>query len=193
MRLLTVRTPVFDHVLRTCADSVILGAVLGACAGASPTAPPSVPASATTTTAPATAPPPSGSPEPELTFAVLDACAILPQKDAERIAATPLETGQPGNPLNPSCSYNGPITGPLAQVQIFIGDGAKKTYDIDVELKHEFKDVAGIGDEAHQENNAIFVRKGTTWVAIELVRLNDPAENVKALQDAAKKVVAALP
>jgi len=138
---------------------------------------------------------PAGTPSaaPDLTFAVLDACAILTQKDAETIAKTPLETGQPGNPVDPSCLYAGPVTGPLAQVQIFIGDGAKKTYDIDVTLKHVFIDLPAIGDEAHQEDNAIFFRKGTTWVAIELVRLNTPSENVKVLQDAAKKVVAALP
>lgn len=142
---------------------------------------------------PLTAPPPTSSPEPELTFTVLDACLILQKRDAEAIAQTPLETGQPGNPLSPSCMYTGPVTGPLAQVSIYIGDGAKKTYDIDLALHHEFTPVADIGDEAYQEDNGFFFRKGTTWVAIELVRLNDPSENVKLLQDAAKKVAAALP
>lgn len=169
---------------------VVVALVSAACSGTAATPPatrgPSLP--------PLTPPPATTTPEPEFTFApLLDACAILTQKDAQRIAQTPLETGQPGNALNPSCMYTGPVTGPLAQVQIFIGDGAKKTYDIDVQLDHEFEDVAGIGDEAHQENNAIFFRKGTTWVAIELVRLNDPAENVDTLQDAAKKVATALP
>lgn len=131
--------------------------------------------------------------EPEPTFAVLDACAIFTKADAERIAGTPLESAVPGDPLHPSCTYTGPVTGPLAQVQIFIGDGAKKTYDIEVRLKHDFTNIAGLGDEAHAENNAIFVRKGTTWVAIELVRLNDPAENRKPLQQAAKKVIARMP
>ena len=168
---------------------VIAGAaivlVLSGCAtgGAASGTPP------TPTVVPTFVRPPTPSPEPEMTFVALDACAILDHKAAQKIAQTPLETGQPGNPLSPSCLYTGPITGPLAQVQIFIGDGAKKTYDIDVQLKHVFKPVAGVGEEAYEETNAIFFRKGTTWVAIELVRLNDPSENVAPLQEVAKAAV----
>jgi hypothetical protein len=39
------------------------------------------------------------------------------------------------------------------------------------------------------ESNAIFFRSGTTWVAIELVRLNDPAENRERLEALARIVV----
>ena len=150
-----------------------------------PTAQPSLPTM--------TAAPPSATPEPAMTLAVLDACAILPKKDAEEIARTPLETGAPGNPLEPSCMYPGPVTGPLAQVEIYIGDGAKKAYDIDVGLNHEFVDVPGIGDEAFLEDNNIFFRKAATWVSIRLVRLNDPVENREALIEAAKTVAERLP
>jgi hypothetical protein len=141
----------------------------------------------------------AGSPEASPSEAVptlpatIDACALLPKAEAEIVAGTPLGDGVAGNALDPSCVYTGPTTGPLGQVSIFTGPGAKKTYDIDVELKHVFAPVAGIGDEAYEEPNAIFFRKGTTWVAIELVRLNDPAENRVPLEDAAKKAVARLP
>jgi len=160
-------------------------------AGCGGTATPTVAPTAVITPEPSELSSPSA--QPEMTFAVLDACAILPKNEAEKIAGTPLDPGLAGNPLNPSCMYTGPVTGPLGQVSIFIGDGAKKTYDIDVQLHHEFAPVPGVGDEAYLENNAIFFRRGTTWVAIELVRLNDPAENAKPLVDAAKAVVAKLP
>jgi hypothetical protein len=123
----------------------------------------------------------------------IDACALVPKAEAELVAGTPLEAGVPGNPLNPSCTYTGPVTGPLGQVSVYVGPSAKKTYDIDVELKHTFAPVAGIGDEAYEEPFAIFFREGETWVAIELVRLNDAAANRIPLEDAAKKAVARLP
>jgi hypothetical protein len=84
--------------------------------------------------------------------------------------------------------YTGPSSGPTAQVEAYIGDGAKKFYDIDRDLGHEFKALEGIGDEAQLEDGAVFVRKGTVWVAIRLVRLNDPKENEKPLEDIARKV-----
>jgi hypothetical protein len=163
---------------------------LAVCAGCAP--------AATATAVPTAAPPTViatsvATEPPAATLALVDACAILDQQAAEKIAQTPLETGVPGNPVEPSCMYTGPVTGPTAQVQIFIGDGAKKTYDIDVALKHAFVPVPGLADEAYLESNAIFFRKGTTWVAIELVRLNDPKANEQPLIDAATAVAASLP
>ena len=127
------------------------------------------------------------------TPAPLDACQLVTKKDAEALAGTPLDEGQAGNPLSPSCVYTGPVSGPLGQVSVYVGGGAKKTYDIDVELNHEFESVPDIGDEAYVEDNAIFFRKGSTWVAIELVRLNDPSENRGPLEKLASDVVLRLP
>jgi hypothetical protein len=118
-----------------------------------------------------------------------DACELVTKAEAETLAGTPVDPGQAVNPSEPSCTYTAPPTGPLGQVQVFVGAGAKKTLDIDRELQHEFTEVPGIGDEAWEENNAIFFRSGTTWVAIELVRLNDPAENREPLEALAKIVV----
>ena len=129
----------------------------------------------------------------ESAAAPLDACQLVTKSDAETVAGTPLNEGQPGNPLSPSCVYTAPVSGPLGQVSIYIGDGAKKTYDIDVELKHEFTPVPNIGDEAYEESDAIFFRKGIIWVALELARLNDSAENRIPLETLAKKVAAQLP
>ena len=130
---------------------------------------------------------PEASPSPtETPPAAIDACALLPLDEAQTLAGTPLDAGVAGNPADPSCTYTGPVDGPTAQVEVYAGAGAKKIYDIDVELQHPFTPVSGLGDEAYEEDDAIFFRSGTTWVAIRLVLLNDPAENVARMEDAAK-------
>ncbi len=59
-------------------------------------------------------------------------------------------------------------------MEIDVGDGAKKAYDIDATvLKHTFQPVPGLGDEAYAEDGTVFFRKGDTWVAIHIVRLDD--------------------
>lgn len=74
--------------------------------------------------------------------------------------------------------------GPTAQVEIYIGPGAKKQLDIDRQLEHEFTEVAGLGDEAWQEPGMIFARTGQDWVSIRVVTLSDPAAFVTPLQSA---------
>lgn len=112
-----------------------------------------------------------------------DACKLITKADAERLAGTPLEDAVP---VRETCGYTGPVTGPTAQVEVYVGDGAKKMLDIDRDLGHAFTPLAGIGDEAHLEDGAVFLRKGTVWVAIRLVRLDDPAVFRKPLEDAAR-------
>jgi hypothetical protein len=81
----------------------------------------------------------------------------------------------------------------VAQVEVFVGDGAKKYLDIDRDtLGHMFDAVPGIGDEAFIEENVIFLRKGTTWVALRLTLLNDAAENRPRLEALAAKVAGRL-
>lgn len=125
-------------------------------------------------------PPPSEEPA----AALPDPCTLLSKADAELLARTPLEDAVP---TPNACTYTGPVSGPVAQVEVYVGDGAKKMLDIDRDdLGHPFTDVAGIGDEAVLEDGAIFFRVGTVWVAIRLVLLNDPAENVAPLEAAAR-------
>jgi hypothetical protein len=120
--------------------------------------------------------------------APVPACGLLPKPEAEALAGTPLEDGVESGTDTTQCLYAGPTTGPVAQVEVFVGDGAKKYLDIDRQLAHEFTEVPAIGDEAHAEDNAIFARVGPTWFAVRLVRLNDPAANGPALVTAAKAV-----
>jgi hypothetical protein len=139
----------------------------------------------------ASTPTPTATPSPTPVTAI-DACQLVTQADAQVIAGTPLNPGQAGNPDNPSCTYNFPVSGPEAQVSVFAGAGAKKTLDIDRTLGHTLTPVS-VGDEAYEEANAIFVRKSSMWVAIELVRLNDDASQNRApLEQLATKVAAEL-
>ncbi|MFB7553450.1 DUF3558 family protein [Streptomyces sp. NPDC056154] len=148
--------------------------------GQSPAAGPSSsePATATRTPEESTeAPSPNG--------AAVDSCALVTKQEAEKLAGTALD---PATPVRETCTYTGPVTGPTAQVEIFVGDGAKKYLDIERDLGHTLRPLAGIGDEAYAEDEAVFLRRSDRWVSIRLVRLNDPAENRTPLQELARKV-----
>jgi hypothetical protein len=127
---------------------------------------------------------------------VIDPCKLLTQAEATTLAGVKLnaavEAGAAGTQT--LCQYTSDPSGPTAQVEIITGDGAKKELDIDRDtLKHEFTSVPGIGDEADQEDGNIFIRKGDNWVDINLVKLNDPAQNVQPMQTAAKIIASRLP
>jgi hypothetical protein len=155
---------------------------LAACGGSdTPAAAPQPPAATSAVPAPEKSQAPSR--------AALDACALVTKQEAETLAGTPLEDAVPARE---SCSYTGPVTGPTAQVEIYVGDGAKKILDIDRDLGHKIKALNGIGDEAHLEDGAVFVARSGVWVAIRLVRLDDPALYEKRLEDLARTVAGRL-
>ena len=171
---------------------LVIAAIVGACSSthkqaSPPVTSPSTEASivSTATTAPVTTAAPKA-PDP---------CALLTKQDAEALTGIGLQAGVPGGPNGTvtSCTYTSPPTGETAQVTVTVGDGAKKIYDIDHDtLKHDFAPVAGVGDEAWEESDAVFVRKGQTWVALNLVRLNDASANRAPLETALKLVASRL-
>lgn len=118
-----------------------------------------------------------------------DPCALFTEDDARTLLRIPVLDGEAGPA---SCTYNTPPTGETGQAMVSFGPGAKKFYDIDVQLKHEFRQLPGIGDEAHAEDGAVFFRVGTLWVGISMVKLNDAAENRVPLETAAKTVAGRL-
>jgi hypothetical protein len=128
----------------------------------------------------------------DATATSVDACKLVPQADAETIAGTALEAGVSVQGDTASCMYAGPVTGPTAQVEVYIGPGAKKYLDIDRGLDHELQPVSGLGDESYLEDFTVFFRKGDTWVALRLVRLEDaPPYNerlITAARDLATKL-----
>ena len=113
------------------------------------------------------------------------ACDLVTQQEAEALAGTPLD---PPTDQQQTCTLTAPVDGPVGQVQIFVGDGAKKYLDVERTLGHELRALPGVGDECYLGDAAFFVRKGFTWVTVSLVRLNDPAENAAALQQLARAV-----
>jgi hypothetical protein len=124
-----------------------------------------------------------------------NACTLLPMADAETlvsnkvIAPIVVSTSDVA-----SCTYQGDPNGPLGQVEVYVGDGAKQQLAIDKdELKHTFIQPPGIGDEAWQEEGWIFARKGTTWVSIRIVVLRDSALFVTPLQTAMTTALKNLP
>jgi hypothetical protein len=141
--------------------------------------------------------PASTAPSSPAAPAKLDACALLTKAEAEALAGTPLDAPVPAGAAGGGditlCQFTGPTTGPTAQVEVFVGDGAKKQLDIDKDtLMHAFTTVPGIGDQCLQEDDNIFVQKNGTWASINLVLLNDASQNVQPLQTAIKLVASRL-
>lgn len=114
-----------------------------------------------------------------------DPCALVSRAEAEKLAGTALDDGQP---VRETCTYTGPVTGPTAQVEVYVGAGAAKYLDIERSLDHELRPLVGVGDEAYAGGDVVFVRKADQWVSVRLVRLNDPTENVQPLEEIARVV-----
>ncbi|TCB93419.1 DUF3558 domain-containing protein [Micromonospora zingiberis] len=160
-------------------------AVLAACGGTEPTAAPPPPVQPSEIVAPTEA---TEAPEPPAP-AQVDACALVTKPEAEKLAGTPLNDPVPSGE---SCWYTGPVSGPVAQVEIHVGDGAKKILDIDRDLNHEFETLSGIGDEAYLEDGMVFVNASGVWVGIRLVRSDDMAKYDKRLTEVARTVAGRL-
>jgi hypothetical protein len=158
--------------------------ILGACAG------PALPAGH----GPTAVPPPATTAgvSPTGTAAQPPACSLLTQAEAGRLTGVKVGAGveSGANGAATLCQYNSDPSGPTAQVDVIVGDGAKKGLDIDRDvLKHKFTPMTGLGDEAYQEDDNIFVRKGSVWAQVNLVLLNDPAQNVAPMQAAARQLL----
>lgn len=120
-------------------------------------------------------------------------CELLTKAEAEALlpGATLLEGIEAGQGDNVSCTYPGDPNGPTAQVEVFVGSGAKKSLEIDRdELDHEFTQPAGIGDEAWLEPDNIFFRVGDTWVQLRVVTLDLTPEAIAANLTAAATATA---
>jgi len=145
--------------------------------------------STTAAAAATTASPPTSAAAPP------DPCTLVSLQDAEAITTIALQAGVPAGPggVPTNCTYTSPPTGETAQVTVVVGDGAKKILDVDRSLNHTITAIAGVGDEAWEEDDNVFVRKGQTWAAISLVRLNDASANRVPLETAIKLVASRLP
>ena len=128
-----------------------------------------------------------------MSSAPVDPCTIVTKADAEAVAGTTLQPGvKAGAAEDASCTFSGDPSGPTAQVEVHIGPGAKKYLDIDKQLGHEITAQSGLGDEAYVEDFVVFARKGSNWVAITLVRLDDFEPYKAKMIDLTKRTLAKL-
>ncbi|MFG2301996.1 hypothetical protein [Actinacidiphila glaucinigra] len=118
-----------------------------------------------------------------------DPCALVTRAEAERLAGTALG---PGRDLEGTCTYVAPASGPTAQVEVFAGEPGKNYYDAERGLGHELKPLAGIGDEAWLEDGSVFLRASGQWVAIRLVRNEEPSRFDRPLEELARTVAGRL-
>lgn len=121
----------------------------------------------------------------------LDPCKLLTQEQANELMGRELQPALPADSGDDRrCTYPTPTSGSVAQVELAIGPGAKKFFDIEKELGHEFTPVAGIGDEAEIESGAIFFRVGSTWAALNIVTLDDFALYQPKVEELARQIAA---
>jgi hypothetical protein len=122
----------------------------------------------------------------------LNSCELVTKAQAETVMGTKMQEGvHVANPDLDTCTYAGDPSGPTAQFEVFVGAGAKTFYDDDnTVLQHTFTDVPGLGDESHEEEFALFFRKGTTWVALRLTSLDEFSLFKTRLEDLGKEVAA---
>lgn len=111
----------------------------------------------------------------------VDPCGLITQADAERLAGTPLDAPVPGDH---ACVYTGPVTGPTAQVEIYVGQGAQKQLDIERTLDHELTELPDIADEAWLSDTGGYARVGQLWVSVLVVLLEEPSQYASRLTDA---------
>jgi hypothetical protein len=160
--------------LAVLALGLVASVVLGACSGAAATAAAPTPAPTPVPTDTAVADTATPTEVPLLTDAPLpDPCKLLTQDEADTLAGVKLGAALPEGIPPTNCVWPTPVTGSVAQVEVGVGDGAKKFLDIDKDtLGHTFTQVSGLGDEAWQESDTVFVRTGTLWFSLHLVKLD---------------------
>jgi hypothetical protein len=112
----------------------------------------------------------------------VDPCQLVGKADAEKLVGTRLDPPVRGQH---SCTYTGPVTGPTAQVEVYVGLGAKKQLDIEHTLGHELHALAGVGDEAWISDTGVYLRSGQLWVSVLVVLLEEPSQYAKRLGDVA--------
>jgi hypothetical protein len=137
----------------------------------------------------------AATPEPTATptTALPDPCKLLTQAEADQLAGVKLQGPLPEGDPPTNCVWPTPLTGSVAQVEVGVGDGAKKFLDIDKNvLAHDFAQVAGLGDEAWVEDDTVFVRVGDLWFSLHLVGYAGTSAYRPKLEARAKTIIGRL-
>lgn len=158
---------------------LVASVVMAACSGAAATPVPPTQTPGAATPVPTVVPSATDTPV-DTTAALPDPCKLLTQDEANTLAGEALGNPLPEGVPPTNCVWPTPLTGSVAQVEVGVGDGAKKFLDIDKDtLGHTFTQVPNLGDEAWLEDGTVFVRTGTLWFSLHLVKL-DSAPNDQA-------------
>lgn len=119
----------------------------------------------------------------------IDPCGLVTKAEADQLSGVTL---QPAVRSLQLCTFPTPTSGTVAQLEIYVGDGAKKFFDIDkLSLGHAFHRVPGVGDQAWEEDGAIFVQAKGIWFGLRLTRL-DSVDTGPALAQLAMAVAGRL-
>lgn len=121
----------------------------------------------------------------------IDACALVTRADAEKLVDTKVNRPVRGDGEH-SCTYTGPTSGPTAQVEVYVGPGAKKQLDIERTLQHSLRKLPQVGEEAWIGENGVYLRKGQLWVSVLVVLLEDPQQYAGRLAKAASTAASRL-
>jgi hypothetical protein len=126
----------------------------------------------------------------DTTAALPDPCKLLTQAEADKLAGEKLGAALPEGIPPTNCVWPTPPSGSVAQVEVAVGDGVKKFLDIDKDtLSHTFKQVSGLGDEAWQESDTIFVRTGSLWFSLHLIKLDSAPDDQANMAALAKTIL----
>lgn len=118
---------------------------------------------------------PDTGPDPTL----IDPCALVTQEEAEAIVKLRLDTPQSFNlgSVRPSCVYPGFPAGPVAKVDVAIGEGAQTLVATDRRLNERdpdaFTAIDDLGDEGWLRRSTVYFRRGENWIVVGAVRLID--------------------
>jgi hypothetical protein len=137
----------------------------------------------------------AATPEPTATptATLPDPCKLLTQAEADQLAGIKLQGPLPEGDPPTNCAWPTPLTGPVAQVEVGVGDGAKKFLDTDKDvLAHDFAQVSGLGDEAWVEDDTVFVRVGDLWFSLHLVGYAGTSAYRPKLEALAKTIIGRL-
>ena len=115
-------------------------------------------------------PPAEGTGGP-VTADAIDPCSLVTQAEANRVAGVTVQKAVRSLQL---CTFPTPTSGSVGQLEVYVGDGAKKYLDIDrVDLGHEFHKVPDVGDQAFAEDGAIFFQGRGFWFGLRVTRLDE--------------------
>ena len=184
-----------EHVaVRARSAALALGLIaslaLAGCSGAAATPVPPTPAPTLVATATAPDAPTAADTPADITATLPDPCKLLTQDEADKLAGEKLGAAIPDGVPPTNCVWPAPLTGSVAQVEVGVGDGAKKFLDIDKDtLGHTFTQVSGLGDEAWQESDTIFVRTGALWFSLHLVKLDSAPDDQANMAALAKTIL----